>query len=107
MDSQSGRLALSENLGGGSELSSLPLTFAAVDGLAFAAAKGRCPAKAFAAFEIGPMLELLHLSKEGAIPALASSAVTVAPETKRFHSELQGDRQLWICPAGGKTGFIR
>lgn len=83
----------------------IPLTFTAVDGLAFAAVKGKrvsIQSKTFVAADVGPLLELIHLSRDGVLPT------SVAPSrVVEFYSALQANRQYWICQKTNQIGFFR
>ena len=85
------------------------LLFSDVDGLAFAAVRGKLdPRKLRVAFKpqcLGPLLELLHLSAGGRVPApdnwLSSSGTAAMMMT------MAQDAEGWTAPGDGHAGFIR
>lgn len=85
------------------------LLFGDVDGLAFAAARGKFEAAKLSTIYIpqrlGPLLELLHLSAGGRMPQpgdwLASNGA--AP----LIAAIRQNRESWIAPEGRHAGFIR
>ena len=88
-----------------------PLTFTAVDGLAFAAQKGKLgdvSCKSFTVRDIGPLLELRHLFIDGRLPQLESILKGISsPAIDLFAALQQGERRLWTCPATKRIGFFR
>jgi hypothetical protein len=88
----------------------MPLTFTAVDGLAFAAEKGklgRAQSKAFVARDIGPLLELNHLSCEGLLPPIEGVIRGSLSEADELCAALRQRQRHWICPSTKRIGFIR
>jgi anti-sigma regulatory factor (Ser/Thr protein kinase) len=87
-----------------------PLTFTAVDGLAFAAMKARLsrsPSRAYAAMALGPRVELLSLSRDGLLPQVDSMSWIDLSSVSEFHSAYQQNHQLWICSSSKRQGFLR
>jgi anti-sigma regulatory factor (Ser/Thr protein kinase) len=88
-----------------------PFTFAALDGIAFAAARGRLqdlpPHTMFAAGALGPFLELTQLGATGFLPRLDKAAWLALDGIAGFETALRGGRKQWICPAGHTAGFFR
>jgi hypothetical protein len=88
-----------------------PLTFTAVDGLAFAAQKGKLggpSCKSFMVGDVGPLLELRHLFLDGRLPQLESILKGMSSAAVDLFAALQqGERRLWTCPATKRIGFFR
>ena len=85
-----------------------PLFFCDVDGLAFAAARGRLdkttPTATYTPLRLGPLLELLHLSAGGRIPSLGN---WLAPSgAAPLIAALAQGRESWTAPSDD-VGFIR
>jgi hypothetical protein len=88
----------------------LPLTFTALDGLAFAAMRARLgqgPAKRLAATSLGPLLELLRLSGDGSLPRVDCMPwIDLSPLTD-FYGAYRRQDQLWISSATRRLGLLR
>jgi hypothetical protein len=87
----------------------LPLTFTAVDGLAFAAMKARLrrpPSKIFTVTNLGPFVELFNLSRDGLLPRLDSSWLDLSLVSD-FYAAYRQEHRLWICPSTKRQGFLR
>lgn len=87
----------------------VPLTFTAVDGIAFAAQKGRLklpPSRLFSIGDIGPLLELHHLSADGVLPTFEGLLDVVPPPVKELLDALQR-RRSWSCSSTKRIGFFR
>jgi hypothetical protein len=92
-----------------SERGSIPLTFTAVDGLGFAAAKGRLASlrpKTLVAADIGPLVELIHLARDGALPSLERATSIALSQVADFYGALQENRRYWICSITKQLGFF-
>ena len=110
MDTQPIRGNAKRTENGVSERGATPLTFTAVDGLAFAARKGmlgRMLPKTFVAEDIGPLLELTHLSSDGALPSVDAMLSASDAKTSGFRSALRENQRQWICPSTKRMGFFR
>lgn len=86
------------------------LDFAALDGLAFAAERGRLdghPIPAFTAREIGPLFELSQLSAHGLLPAPQSAAFLTLDGLGPLVHAMQGDTGQWVAPGAASMGFLR
>jgi anti-sigma regulatory factor (Ser/Thr protein kinase) len=86
-----------------------PFTFAELDGLGFAAAKGRLqplPDGAYVARDLGPVLELARLSASGLLPAPTRANWLALAEIEAFGTAWRERRKLWTCPQRG-LGFLR
>jgi hypothetical protein len=93
-----------------SEREVTPLTFTAVDGLAFAAQKGRLgrrPSKAFVVGDIGPLLELRHLSMDGRLAPFESVLTGTPSHTVDLFTALKQNHRFWTCPSTKRIGFFR
>lgn len=86
-----------------------PLLFTDVDGLAFAAARGRFnraeSLATYAPLRLGPLLELLHLSAGGRLPR-AGDRLEPSGAAPMVAALAQG-RESWTAPADGHAGFTR
>jgi hypothetical protein len=88
----------------------IPLTFTAVDGLAFAAQKGKLgpPSKSFMVGDIGPLLELRHLSIDGRLAPLENILAGMSSHTVDLFAALRRTQQrFWTCPSTKRIGFFR
>ncbi len=88
----------------------LPLTFTAVDGLAFAAMKarlGRSSSKIFIVTSLGPLVELLRLWSDGLLPRLNSNPRFDFSSVSEFYNAYQRRDRLWICPSTQRLGLLR
>lgn len=77
-----------------------PLTFAALDGIAFAAARGRLEmvTEKHVAAEIGPLVELFQLARVGLLPMpLAAPWLRLDGSEALFRAAVEGADE-WICP---------
>ena len=85
------------------------LLFSNLDGLAFAAARGKFdPAylqKTFVPKQLGPLLELLHLSSCGRMPR--PGYWLELKEAAPFVGALEKEMASWIAPAKQYAGFMR
>lgn len=88
----------------------LPLTFAAVDGLGFAAASGRLalsqPARYLPA-SLGPLLELLCLLAGGRLPSPIPGGWLEDNGARPMIAAIQNQSECWIKPDDRRMGFIR
>lgn len=86
------------------------LTFAALDDLAFAAAKGRLSGRSpvpFQARALGPVLELLHITGGATAAASIDLAWVNVGSTEGLAEALRGPRQRWVCPKSRSMGVFR
>ena len=85
------------------------LLFSDVDGLAFAAARGKLDetklATSYAPHRLGPLIELLHLSAGGRMPHAGNWLAPngAAPMIAAFDQ----DRESWVATQNHHAGFIR
>jgi hypothetical protein len=87
------------------------LTFAALDGLAFAAQRGRLnelpPDVAYGAGALGPFLELRQLGADGLLPYPEKAVWLALDGLNAFETALRRGRRQWICASSRATGFLR
>ena len=88
-----------------------PLTFSAVDGLAFAAAAGHLDGPQascqYVPNRLGPLLELLHLAAGGRLPRTVAETWLAANGAASLITALRGQHERWIASDGRRMGFIR
>jgi hypothetical protein len=88
-----------------------PLTFSALDGLAFAAERGRLPQQptdlALCADALGPFLELTLLSRNGLLPPPDKATWLSLGETASLEGALRSGKAQWVCPTTRAAGFYR
>jgi hypothetical protein len=88
-----------------------PLTFAAVDDLAFAAERGRLQggsaSTVFMPAEIGPLIELAKLSGHGHLPSMKANPWIALGTYSAFYDAIMAGHEQWICPRSHRLGFIR
>jgi hypothetical protein len=91
------------------ERGGIPLTFTAVDGIAFASTKARLEpihAKTFSPANLGPLVELFQLSQDGLLPTLETAQWIVFAQWAEFYNVLKGGNNFWICRSG-RRGLFR
>jgi anti-sigma regulatory factor (Ser/Thr protein kinase) len=87
-----------------------PFDFAALDGLAFAAERGRLSGLAPAqmvARDLGPVIELGQLAAGGLLPAPEQAAWLNLDGVGALYRALVGGKSQWVCPDGRRIGFLR
>lgn len=89
-----------------------PLSFRAVDGLAFAAATGQSETARAAALyiprDLGPLLELVHLEAVGGVPeAPLGKGWLASTWASPLLAALKEQRESWTNPNDRRMGFIR
>ncbi|MBX9588495.1 MAG: hypothetical protein K2X43_04265 [Hyphomonadaceae bacterium] len=86
-------------------------TFAALDGLAFAAAKQRlsalAPGMSYGANALGPFLELVQLGAGGLLPRADQAPWLTLGGMTQFDAALRSGRKQWVCPDSKAAGFFR
>ena len=87
------------------------LTFVALDGIAFAAARGRLneilSSRLFAASALGPFLELRQLGILRRAAATQPLELAGLGSVSAFDAALRAGRTSWICPISRAAGFFR
>jgi anti-sigma regulatory factor (Ser/Thr protein kinase) len=88
-----------------------PLTFAALDGLAFAAARGRLNGEsdvpALTAASLGPLIEWTALSAAGLLPPVERTPSLSLNGTAPLMAAVRSRRGQWICPKTQAAGVHR
>lgn len=87
-----------------------PLDFAALDGIAFAAERGRLHGRELPrlkAGDIGPVIELFQLAASGLVPTPRRAAWLFLDGLDAFERALDDGRSRWVCPEGRRIGFLR
>jgi hypothetical protein len=84
------------------------LSFSALDGIAFAASRGRLGAvPVFAADELGPLVEMVQLARAGLLPLPTSAPwLRLNGSEALLRAALDGTDE-WVSPRGGGTGFMK
>jgi hypothetical protein len=86
-----------------------PLTFGALDDIAFAAERGclRCLPPEHGAAELGPLVEMLQLARTGLLPMpLNARWLCLGESEPLFRIAMDGGDQ-WISPQGGGLGAFK
>lgn len=88
-----------------------PLTFAALDGVAFAAQRGRLSARpestVLSADTIGPLLEWVELSNTGLLPFPEEASCLSLDGCNQLVAALRSGLRQWLCPATRAVGILR
>jgi hypothetical protein len=88
-----------------------PLTFATVDGLGFAAARGLLRAvqesAPYSPTSLGPLLELLHLAACGRLPLPPGGSWFADNGAGPMIAALKENLEFWVNPHDRRMGFIR
>lgn len=84
------------------------LTFAALDGIAFAAARSRLgDVPEYAADELGPLIEMVQLARTGLLRPPSSARWLRLNGTEKVLRAAAGGSERWSSPHGSGTGFFR
>ena len=84
------------------------LTFAALDGIAFAAARGRLGSlPEYAAGDLGPLIEMVQLARSGLLPPPSSAPWLRLNGTETVLRAAAGGSERWASPHGSGSGFLR
>lgn len=84
------------------------LSFAALDGIAFAAARGRLgDVPEFVADDLGPLIEMLQLARAGLLPPPTSAQWLRLNGTETILEAAIGGTERWASPRGSSSGFLR
>lgn len=87
-----------------------PFDFKALDGLAFAAERGRLNGlklPRMSAVSLGPVIELAQLARIGLLPAPEHAEWLRLDGLSVLYRAVLGDRLRWVCPDGRRIGFLR
>jgi len=92
-------------------MSAAPLTFAALDGIAFAARRGRLNQLAanggYSAATLGPFMEWRQLSGFGLLPQMEKTKWLQLGPFAALQAALGDGKQQWIGGGGQAAGFFR
>jgi hypothetical protein len=86
-----------------------PLTFKALDGIAFAAARGRlssAPPK-HVVVELGPLIEWLQLARAGVMPLPCAAPWLAMAGSEAFYQAVANGVGDWISPQGDRLGVFK
>ena len=85
------------------------LDFDTLDGLAFAAQKGRLNGElpSISAADLGPLIEFDILSAAGLLPPSSKDDWIKLNGLGVLYREIKSQRQHWVCPEAGRIGFLR
>lgn len=87
------------------------LTFATVDGITFAASRGRISNirqdNKIEVQDLGPLLELYHFCAEKLLPQISEIPWLNCSGLSAFAKAMTSGRAHWVSPDGGKTGFLK
>ncbi|MGY3449172.1 ATP-binding protein [Bradyrhizobium sp. USDA 4353] len=84
------------------------LTFSALDGLAFAAARGRLGvAPPLVAGELGPLIEMVQLARTGLLPSPVSAPWLSLNGAEAILRAATTGSEGWASPYGSPSGFLR
>jgi hypothetical protein len=87
-----------------------PLTFEAVDGLGFAAARGLLRAgqmgEPYTPTNLGPLLEFLHLVSCRRLPVPVAGSWLAKNGAEPMITALSENRESWVSPSDRRMGFI-
>jgi hypothetical protein len=86
-----------------------PLTFKALDGLAFAAARGRLGATPpkHVVIELGPLVEWLHLAAAQLLPMPSASPWLMMAGLEPLYRAATDGTNDWVSPQGGGFGVFK
>lgn len=89
----------------------IPLTFGAVDGLAFAAAAGRLESAKqdmrYLPTSLGPLIELLYLAAGGRLPSPIRSGWLADNGAAPMITALQNGDECWVRADDRRIGYVR
>jgi anti-sigma regulatory factor (Ser/Thr protein kinase) len=85
------------------------LDFAMLDGMAFAAERGRLSGRALdlVAHDLGPVVELGQLAAAGLLPSPERAAWLRLDGLHPLYRAIASGRTHWVCPDGRRIGFLR
>lgn len=85
------------------------LNFNVLDGLAFAAQKGKLSGtmSSIPAIDLGPLVEFELLSNAGLLPQLNTCEWIKLNGLSVLYREMKGHRRQWVCSDAGRIGFLR
>lgn len=84
------------------------LTFAALDGIAFAASRGRLGnVPEYFANDLGPLIEMVQLARTGLLPPPSSASWLRLNGTEPVLRAVVGGSERWASPPGSGSGCLR
>lgn len=85
------------------------LDFTTLDGLAFAAQRGRLASVMpdLAMRELGPLVEMALLARGGLLPAPETAEWLRLDGLSALYGAIKSGRRQWICPDARRIGFLR
>ncbi|MDA9436270.1 hypothetical protein [Bradyrhizobium sp. CCBAU 51627] len=84
------------------------LTFAALDGIAFAASRGRLgDVPEYVADDLGPLIEMVQLARTGLLPPPNSAPWLRLNGTEAVLRAAVSGTERWASPYGNGSGFLR
>ena len=86
------------------------LDFATLDGLAFAAERGRLAGSEVeraVARDLGPLIEMSHLASAGLLPKPSDAPWLELDGVGDFRRALASGQTRWVCPFHRNIGFLR
>ena len=86
------------------------LDFATLDGLAFAAERGRLTGNEVeraVARDLGPLIEMSHLATAGLLPRPSNAPWLELDGMGNFRRALATGQTRWVCPFHRNAGFLR
>ena len=84
------------------------LTFAALDGIAFAASRGRLgDVPDYVADDLGPLIEMVQLARTGLLPPPSSAPWLRLNSSEAVLRAAAGGAESWASPHGSGSGFLR
>lgn len=87
-----------------------PFDFNALDGIAFAAERGRLTGRSpprMNAVSLGPILEMAQLAATGTLPAPERAEWLALDGLSVLYRSMLNGRSRWVCPDGRRIGFLR
>lgn len=86
------------------------LDFAALDGLAFAAERGRLAGRQLESTvvrDLGPLVEMSHLAAVGLLPRPGAAPWLELDGVEDLRGALAQGQMRWVCPVHRNVGFLR
>lgn len=86
-----------------------PLSFAALDGIAFAAERGRLGSDlpTHIATDLGPLIEMLQLARTGLLPLPSSAVWLDLNGSESLLRAATGSSEYWVSEQGNRVGTFR
>ena len=86
-----------------------PLSFTTLDGIAFAAERGRLGSDlpAHIATDLGPLIEMVQLARSGLLPLPSSAAWLDVNGSEPLLRVATGSSECWVSAHGNRLGAFR